>query len=297
MVVRKLISLVFFITCWGNLAVGQAQSQPVADRPQVNLQQESGYIYIRAVGSTALTFIRVPTDAEIAEYRTRRAAAFNLLMERYRRDLANWERAGGDRSSNANRGSRSNIRQRPIEPSEATMEYAAIETQNTIVFGPNRRFSHDRDFTVYLQQVPSGTYIFYGPVFIDGGGPIAGTCYCMGTVAFDVRPGVITDLGSFDFPVGGDPQGRADGPTGKGQSVLVAPSAALRVDSRLSAFPSEPARYRAAGKLLNYFGVYIDRLGPMAGVLAYQRDRVIDVPTGREIPPAWVPLERIIGGS
>jgi len=48
------------------------------------------------------------------------------------------------------------------------------------------------------------------------------------------------------------------------------------VPARLASLPRVQASYRAAGKVDNFFGVMIDRLTALPGVLAYRRDEVVD---------------------
>ncbi|NUT01492.1 MAG: hypothetical protein HOP96_10995 [Sphingomonas sp.] len=52
------------------------------------------------------------------------------------------------------------------------------------------------------------------------------------------------------------------------------------VPPKLASLPHTGASYRAAGKIDNFFGVMVDRLTALPGVLAYHRDEVIDERTG-----------------
>ena len=70
--------------------------------------------------------------------------------------------------------------------------------------------------------------------------------------------------------------------TGGLTAMRVAPEESP-VPSSLASMPRGPAQYRAAGKIDNFFGVMVDRLTALPGVLAYQRDQVIDVPTGAPV--------------
>ena len=44
----------------------------------------------------------------------------------------------------------------------------------------------------YVQALPPGRYVIAGVAFKGMGGV---TCMCMGTVAFEAKPGMLTDLG------------------------------------------------------------------------------------------------------
>ena len=89
----------------------------------------------------------------------------------------------------------------------------------------------------------------------------------MGTVSFDVKPGLITDVGtSFFFGLGDFPN--------------------LYVPASLRSYRRAKVEFRAHGKLDNVYGVIVDRLPPVAGVLAYDRDKVIDLKAAAEAPAA-----------
>ncbi|HLL31602.1 MAG TPA: hypothetical protein VK403_11445, partial [Allosphingosinicella sp.] len=59
--------------------------------------------------------------------------------------------------------------------------------------------------------------------------------------------------------------------------ALTPPDPAMPRPARLSGLPVVAADLRAAGKMPNYFGIEIDRLPAVPGVLAYERDKVVDV--------------------
>jgi hypothetical protein len=138
---------------------------------------------------------------------------------------------------------------------------------------------------IYLAALPPGTYVLAG----EGFSAAMGTCMCMGTVKFDAKPGVLTDLG---FVLAA----RDDKPTtipelaaivhGKDMDydpVLIRmavrpPTPDLAVPPQLAALPRVLADYRAQDRFPNYFGGTIDRLAPIAGVLGYDKDgHVLDL--------------------
>ncbi len=61
------------------------------------------------------------------------------------------------------------------------------------------------------------------------------------------------------------------------------PVAGAAIDPRLAGYAIVPAELRAAGRFPNYYGLQIDRMTPIPGVLAYERDRIIDVKTGAQV--------------
>ena len=54
----------------------------------------------------------------------------------------------------------------------------------------------------------------------------------------------------------------------------------MAIDPRLSAYKVVPATFRAAGPVPNYFGVQVDRMTALPGVLAYDRDKIVDAAAG-----------------
>jgi hypothetical protein len=136
------------------------------------------------------------------------------------------------------------------------------------------RFTTGDEGNSYLRAVPPGSYILYGNVMIGSGGSM-GVCLCMGSVRFEARAGQIVDLGLITYARDPTP-GRA--PWGV-QLTPYSPSMAL--PARLAGLPHVAAEFHAAGKVPNYLGVEIERLPPIAGVLGYDRDRVLDLRTGQ----------------
>jgi hypothetical protein len=98
----------------------------------------------------------------------------------------------------------------------------------------------------------------------------------MGTVKFAAAAGKVTDLGRIRMPDDWDLPAPPPNPAGIVPFVLVPPEAPLQPAGRLQGLPVEPAVFRAMDKMPNSFGVVIDRLFPIPGVLAYDRDKVID---------------------
>ncbi|HEX8578263.1 MAG TPA: hypothetical protein VF655_01550, partial [Allosphingosinicella sp.] len=59
------------------------------------------------------------------------------------------------------------------------------------------------------------------------------------------------------------------------------PTQGAAVPANLGGAVLVPADYRAVGKFPNYFRTMITRMVPIEGILAYHRDRVIDVKSTR----------------
>jgi hypothetical protein len=191
------------------------------------------------------------------------------------------------------------IPEKPVEPTAENFSIGAIETRNTMSFGPEYVFSKakDSDYYSYMMQVKPGTYVYHGPLFFNPQTGYTGTCYCMGSVQFEVKAGVITNLGNF---LSAAPDASADirVPT----SATLVPNTmwgATKIEVRsgggkadyampesLSKWQSVEADFRAAGKSDNHYGVMISRMPPVPGVLAYKRDKVIDLKAKAAEAPA-----------
>ncbi len=109
----------------------------------------------------------------------------------------------------------------------------------------------------------------------------------MGTVEFEVKPGVVTDLGYLLAAVEIWPTLVPELVpfTNPRTKFVVSPSliaasvrpvqAGMPLPAPLRAVPVAPARYRAFGKFSNYFHTTISRMTPVAGVLDYKGDQPI----------------------
>jgi hypothetical protein len=257
---------------------------------KAKLDPAQGYIFIQAPVRTYGMFLREPDDATRADYQKDWDEAFAKAQKKYARDLKSWEnkvklaRDGGTPAP-----------AKPVEVTRETFSIGPILLRDMVNFGPMFVYTKaDAHFT-YLSAVKPGTYIYYGPVLSVPGQPTAGQCYCMGTVRFEVKAGQITDLGNalMALPVPTMPysvgtqammqQNQDRAAKGK-DPVWAPPSLAFGVPDSLKALPAVPVEFHASGKLNNYFGVPIDRMPPIAGILDYRRDTVIDARTGSDVP-------------
>ncbi len=139
----------------------------------------------------------------------------------------------------------------------------------------------------YLIEAEPASYVIAGQGY---GTHYAATCYCMGTVRFVAKAGVLTDLGYLlsDDPSNLSPFPELRAVSGRGQRIddgtnsiyvgAIRPvTADAPVPAALRGLPREPAQFRAVGKFRNSFAFLINRLAPLDGVLAYDEDRVIDL--------------------
>lgn len=261
---------------------------------------EQGYIYMHAPHRYAGIFIKVPDAADFEEYRADYEEAFAKAREQYEKRLANYERRMEKWTPR--------MRHKPEAPDEVTREtfsIGAIELRGVRSFGPmyvyDKRDGEDdggKGFG-YLTSVEPGTYIWYGTVVFDPNQGWLGECLCMGSVQFDVKPGVITNLGDSllalpDF---------ANHPTAPAMDIVVSGAfSGTRIETpeggrapdfslpdSLLGYDVEQANLRASGKMNNFYGVMVSRLAPIDGVLAYDRDTVVDVQSGNRLQAAVAP--------
>ena len=139
----------------------------------------------------------------------------------------------------------------------------------------------------YLIEAKPGSYVILGQAV--KGVPYMFTCFCMGTLRFEAKPGELTDLGYLlsDTVSSLSPFPELRAVTGRGPrindgtaNVMAAAIRPVGLDATLPdalrGFARVPARFGPVGKLVNSFARVINRMAPLPGVLAYDEDRVID---------------------
>lgn len=289
----KKIRLVFAaLAAIGTATVAGAQSieEKNVAKGKFSFDPEAGYIFLS--GSTRQTglFLKVPSEADIKEYSFEWETQLAKAREKYAKKLKSWEQSAKQQAKAA---------EKPEEPTAENFSIGDIETRSLVTYGPEFVFNKNKDKTeyTYMMKVKPGTYSFHGPLFFNPQAGYIGSCYCMGSVQFEVKPGMITDLGNFlvaapndDVDIGVDAR-QMIVPTGLFASAVNVDASGEPVKfglpDSLKAFPSTQADFRAAGKSDNFFGVMISRMPPIPGVLAYQRDKVVDVKaTLATAPPA-----------
>lgn len=154
-----------------------------------------------------------------------------------------------------------------------------------------------------LTSLKPGEYVLAGIAVTNWAAVSTGlmvTSLCMGTVKFEARPGVITDLGAIltardDEPteipelskvVSGKPRGFGAYPA---IAAIRPATQTADIPDGLKNLPIQPANYRPVGIFPNYVGARISRLAPLPGVLDYDKDgNVIDQ---RGIVPTFDPAQ------
>lgn len=264
-----------------NLANGKEQIDPA-----------KGYIFVSGPDRQAGRFFRMPTEADYSVYRADREEALAKAKEDYIKDLDRWERR-----AEARRERGDEIPEKPQEPTEENFSIGPIELRTMIEYGPQFVFSKDggKNKYSYLIEVEPGDYVYYGPVAFDQQQGMVGTCYCLGTVSFEVRAGEITAIGNAltaapkppaDWPETATPKPYVISGTWSGARVVTEygqASVDQSVPASLGEYPVRPADFRAYGKLDNFYGLTVTRIPPIDGVIAYERDRPIDLKAQSEM--------------
>lgn len=245
------------------------------EEDQIVVQPNRAYIFFRTPYRETYRFLREVTDAERAANDAERETAYTRARTRAERRLADWEsnRRGCE-------GSISPIcrQPRPVVPTPETFAWAPPEADNFVSNAMRPRLLHEDAWSGWLIAVDPGTYSLYGAISEAANGPLTGTCFCMGSVRFEARAGVITDMGEIVMA----PEDQRGTPTAQnfrlGHYVTVMPwNAQMRTPPQFANLRVVPAELRAADRMPNYFGVMITRLAPIEGILAYNRDEVIDL--------------------
>lgn len=262
-------ALVAAMTGVGALARAEADARDfrqIRSGEVASIRSDRAYLLLRidtAVSHFSADVLRVPDAAEIAAYQVAKRAAHAKAGKR----------AGPIESFSFDYKGRANL-----------YELASLKP-----------FAKQGDQATVLAEVPPGRYIVYGH-------GIRGNlvqCLCLGTVGFDAKAGEVADLGTALFGRASKPSphpelaGEVDlGPSAGTDYVLFA--MALRpagagaggaVPAGLDAARVKPARLHAVGPFVEPDTLLINRLAPIAGVLAYDGGRVIDVRTGVETKP------------
>lgn len=267
---------------------------------KARLDPTKGYIFISGSERQSGVFLRVPDEETRKKYEEDRQKAFAKALKRYASDLETWKSQVQNKQPGIDPG------EKPEEPKIETFAFDPIELRDTESFGPFYVYSKGTAVS-YMNEVKPGTWIWYGPMIMGANGAGAGTCYCLGTVRFEVKPGVVTDLGTSlqDTPRWDDDMdvGRLKLKELNAKRVA-AGKEPLKMFAHgevkyglpvsLQSWPSVHAELHASAKMNNYFGAIVSRVAPIPGVLSYHRDTVVDARTGEEIAsPTLVSLAKV----
>lgn len=264
----------------------------IVEGQPVTIRQDRAYLLFRihrpkGVPSFEPVFLRKPTATELEAYRVAKAKAFEearpkLIDER--------EKALRRRAEQESQG-RKPSGLVPLEPTLDTFQYFYPAVANLAGIRHNFPLAKGASDNLYLIEAVPGDYVLYGTSWGMGPQGLA-VCWCLGTVGFKAKAGVVSDLGTMFFdtakfrskiPELKDETGF--GPSSDTPWFLI--GGTVRPDRRdgalpaaLAGIPVSPAEYHAVGSFVDLNNGGINRLGPVAGILDYVWGRPIDVKTG-----------------
>lgn len=226
-----------------------------------------------------ILLVRDLTSAEITEWKTLQAEAEAKRAKQAAQRLAD------ENQRRAQTGAKPLTalpdRDKPVAPVLPGLKHGL---PNVVRVDGGRSLVKSDTERVYLVEVPAGTYLVAGQ---SPHGMVGGTCMCMGSVRFTAAPGHITDLGHvLAAPEDGDSdvaefKGLSNDPSIKVVPWIMtvrAPASDAPVPPQVRGVAAVPARYVPAAKFPNYFGMLVNRMPPIAGVLSYDEDKVVGVP-------------------
>ncbi|MFL9842680.1 hypothetical protein ABS767_17045 [Sphingomonas sp. ST-64] len=259
------------------------EAAPVKDKPAVTLDPAKAYVMLRSDAAIPLHLMRVPSAEDQAKYDELRADALVEAREKYVKKKASYDKAKIAYDKTPKGSPKPELPKEPVEPTEENFEFTPFGLLTGVSIGPLNRFAKgagEDKVSTYVQELTPGTYRVYGMMSVLPGGGAFGSCFCMGSVKFDVKAGEITDLGRF---VSKEMPKREPGDNAKPMPIALdyrLPVAGDAVDARLQALPVRQASLKPVGKLPNYFGMTIDRFPAIDGVMRYDRDRIVDLTAG-----------------
>jgi hypothetical protein len=251
----------------GALFAAAAAAAPVQARDQFNSKDSvvvdpaRAYVFYRSSEKLNLRVLREVRPEQRRAWESDRAGAYAKARAKYERQYAYWQK---DDAEYRKLPRNQRVNPAPVKPDEVNPEtfgFPPPEMSNFTDFtaGPQLGKEADGGYT-YLIAVDPGTYSIYGQM-VAGANGVVGKCLCMGSVKFEAKAGRIVDLGRIDYP------------------DIEPAKPSMPLPDKLKGLPVEPADFHAAAKVPNYFGILIDRLPAIPGVLRYERDIPVDVKT------------------
>ena len=159
----------------------------VPDRDTVTIDPAKAYLLVEAPGVMQAMFLLAPNEAQRADWASQRAEALAEAIADYPGRVQRYQRDLETRRASRQRENRRPVA--PVEPTEATFAWPELDSRLLVTIGPFNRFHSADGTSLWLYEVPAGTYTYYGQ-----GAPGMGDCVCMGSVRFAVPAGQITAL-------------------------------------------------------------------------------------------------------
>lgn len=254
------------------------ETKAVSDKPQVVFNPAKAYVVVQSDIQISPLLMRKPSAEDAAKHAANRDEELAKEHAKWERKHADWKKmmAAIAKVATADRP------KEPKEPTETNFPWPRYEQAHPVYIGPQFRFAKgEGGASTYLQEVEPGEYIFYGNVGLAVPG---GVCACLGTVAFRAEAGKVTSLGKVRLPMveamrgpkESRPKTSLDLPEG---ITTLAFAPATFSDARVPAEMIVPARFTPVDRMPNWFGVEVDRVTAIEGVMRYERDKAIDLTT------------------
>lgn len=251
------------------------ETRSVADKPQIVLDPAKAYVVVQSDYMITPMLMRVANADEAAKHAADRAEEFAKERAKWAKRHAEWERT---MASFAKQPASVSRPKEPQEPTESNFPWPRYEQVHSVIIGPQNRFAKgEGGASTYLQEVKPGEYLFYGNTM-----GIGGICACLGTVAFKAEAGKVTSLGKLKLaladmsklPKEQRPKNSLALPEGL---TTMAFEPAPFADPRVAADLVSPAQFRPVDRMPNWFGLEVDRLTAIDGMMRYERDKLIDL--------------------
>lgn len=267
---RKLPIILLALWCLSSSVAAAENHKPSAaiqlQQAPSSLKPGSAYILLKTNTAKSGLFpiqhvlIRVPTENELAAYIEARQSAFDAAVAK----MSEKQKANG-----------------PQTVEQFGFDYHG-EPNSFVV--SSKKFLEDGEMRTVLLEVKTGRYIVYGVTLGDGG---LVSCNCLGTIGFEAKGGVITDIGSLfadkvhkDSPVPNleDKLGEQMFQYGfvMGQALVPANDSSLP-PAALKGLPIELARFEIIEQFYEPGVGSINRLAPIPGLLGYKDGKPVDL--------------------
>lgn len=167
---------------------------------------------------------------------------------------------------------------------------------NVVVVLGDTPYDQLPDVRVLLIEVQPGSYILGGAAVTNWATThrgIMATSLCMGTVKFEAKAGMITDMGTIlsapdqsptSIPELANVVTDTDSGLNRVNELALRPAnSSTEIPASLADQPRAAADYRAMGAFPNYAGAPLARLTPVPGVLDYDKDgNVVDLQAAKQ---------------
>ena len=226
-----------------------AERIELREKDMTAVDPAKAYVLMTTEDSGAMQIFRKASQKELDEWEVKRAAALKRAQKTYESDLKSWKSKDIDPAT-----------RRPYrkpDPVETSFYFKPPELKNFVnVMG--REYIKGENYI--LLRLEPGDYVFYTLPGKGTGVAQQGQCLCMGSVGFTAEAGKIVSVGRFS------------GMVNDGEYRFIPAAAADPVPQSLQRYGVTPARLFGVGKLPNFLGSIIARVGSVPGLIDYQRD-------------------------